>query len=102
MYWHMRWDDTEWVRGERGEREEWGTGRDEEEKEVRDREVGMGVCAKLLHSVSLSTGGSSIKEYRIASNKQHVLTRDSNGEVEVWDVLHVRESIIRCTGAGKQ
>ena len=98
----MRWDDTKWVRGERGEREEWGTGRDEEEKEARDKEVGMGVCAKLLHSVSLSPGGSSIKEYRIASNKQHVLTRDSNGEVEVWDVLHVRESIIGCTGAGKQ
>lgn len=95
----MCWDDTKWVRGERGERKEWGIGRDEEEKEVRDREVGM---AKLLHSVSFSTGGSSIKEYRIASNKQHVLTRDSNGEVEVWDVLHVRESIIGCTGAGKQ
>ena len=53
----------------------------------------------LLQCVSLPTGGSSIKEYRIAGNKQQVLTRDSNGEVEVWDVLHV--SMI-CTGPSKQ
>ena len=60
----------------------------------------MGVSAKPLQRVSLPTGGSSIKEYRIAGNKQQVLTRDSNGEVEVWDVLHV--SLMICTGASKQ
>ena len=41
------WDDTECVRGEREERKEWGTGGDGEEKEVRDKEVGMGVCVEL-------------------------------------------------------
>ena len=61
-------------------------------------EVSATLCM-LLQCVSLPTGGSSIKEYRIAGNKQQVLTRDSNGEVEVWDVLHV--SMI-CTGPSKQ
>ena len=94
------WDDTAWVRGGRGERKEWGRRKDGEEKEESYREVGVGVSAKPLQRVSLPTGGSSIKEYRIAGNKQQVLTRDSNGEVEVWDVLHV--SLMICTGASKQ
>ena len=86
-------------RRERGE-ERWGRRKDGEEKEESYREVGVGVSAKHLQRVSLPTGGSSIKEYRIAGNKQQVLTRDSNGEVEVWDVLHV--SLMICTGANKQ
>ena len=86
-------------RRERGE-ERWGRRKDGEEKEESYREVGVGVSAKHLQRVSLPTGGSSIKEYRIAGNKQQVLTRDSNGEVEVWDVLHV--SLMICTGASKQ
>ena len=69
-----------------------------EEKGWSEWEVSATVCM-LLQCVSLPTGGSSIKEYRIAGNKQQVLTRDSNGEVEVWDVLHV--SMI-CTGPSKQ
>lgn len=39
-----------------------------------------------------SPGGSSIKEYCILSNRQQVLTKDSEGEVVLWDILHVSES----------
>ena len=42
-------------------------------------------------------GGPSIREYRILGNRQHVLTRDSNGHVQLWDILHVRQQrIILC------
>ncbi len=37
----------------------------------------------------LVSGGSSIKEYCILGNKQQVLTKDSHGEVVLWDILHV-------------
>ena len=37
-------------------------------------------------------GGPSIREYRILGDRQHVLTRDSNGHVQLWDVLHVRHT----------
>lgn len=41
-------------------------------------------------SLSLPTaGGSSIKEYRVLNNRQQLLTKDSSGEVVLWDVLHV-------------
>lgn len=33
------WDDTAWVRGGRGEREEWGRRKDGEKKEERYREL---------------------------------------------------------------
>ena len=47
------------------------------------------------HGCGLNTGGRSIRDFRILSNRQQVLTKDSVGDVAVWDVLHVRE-FLRC------
>ena len=52
----------------------------------------------MVHSCTHAyAGGPSIREYRILGNRQHVLTRDSNGHVQLWDILHVRQQrIILC------
>ena len=39
----------------------------------------------------LNAGGRSIRDFRVLSNRQQVLTKDSKGDVALWDVLHVRE-----------
>ena len=47
-----------------------------------------------------NSGGRSIRDFRILSNRQQVLTKDSAGDVALWDVLHVRKKsikIITCT-----
>ena len=50
--------------------------------------------------LDLNSGGRSIRDFRILSNRQQVLTKDSAGDVALWDVLHVRKKglkIITCT-----
>ena len=37
----------------------------------------------------VAVGGRSIRDFRILSNRQQVLTKDSAGDVALWDVLHV-------------
>ena len=41
-------------------------------------------------NILLDAGGRSIRDFRILSNRQQVLTKDSAGDVALWDVLHVR------------
>ena len=36
-------------------------------------------------------GGSCLKEYRILPNKREILTRDSAGNVALWNVLFMFE-----------
>ena len=37
----------------------------------------------------MDAGGKSIRDFRILNNRQQVLTKDSAGDVALWDVLHV-------------
>ena len=48
-----------------------------------------------LYAISsyLNAGGKSIRDFRVLSNRQQVLTKDSDGDVALWDVLHVRETL---------
>ncbi|XP_064382723.1 WD repeat-containing protein 48-like [Halichondria panicea] len=41
--------------------------------------------------VATLPGGSSIKDFRVLNNRQQVLTRDSNDNVALWDVMHARK-----------
>ena len=34
-------------------------------------------------------GAPSVKQYRVLNDKRHVLTRDSDGQVALYDVLYV-------------
>ena len=34
-------------------------------------------------------GAPSIKQYKVLNDKRHVLTRDSDGQVALYDVLYV-------------
>lgn len=43
-------------------------------------------------------GGTSIKEYRVLSNRQQILTKNSEGEVVLWHVLHVSVGEGQCGG----
>lgn len=42
------------------------------------------------------TGGNTIVEYKTLSNKRQVLTKDNTGNVELWDVLHVSNTLYMC------
>ena len=35
------------------------------------------------------TGGSSIRQYHVLNDKQHILTKDTEEHVALWDVLTV-------------
>ena len=42
-------------------------------------------------------GGECLREYRILSNKREILTRDSEGNVALWNVLLVGGwSLVHC------
>lgn len=34
-------------------------------------------------------GGSSIRQYHVLNDKQHILTKDTDENVALWDVLSV-------------
>ena len=40
------------------------------------------------------SGGASVRQYHILNDKQHVITKDTENNVAVYDVLTVRELII--------
>ena len=42
-----------------------------------------------MNVVYLFPGKPSVMDYRILGNKREVLTRDTRGEVVLWDILHV-------------
>ncbi|CAI7995694.1 WD repeat-containing protein 48 [Geodia barretti] len=86
--------------GERGgeEREvekEGEEGEEEESVEVTDIDEYAPSC--LMKRTVLIPGGPSIREYRILEDRQHVLTRDSNGHVQLWDILHA----VKAAGLGE-
>ena len=49
------------------------------------------ICHVVHEGCGFDAGGRNIRDFRILSNRQQVLTKDSSGEVALWDVLHVRE-----------
>jgi len=52
------------------------------------------VVKNIFYFESLTTGGASIRQYHVLSDKRHIITKDSDDNVAVWDVLTVGSEII--------
>ena len=51
----------------------------------------MRICVFLF----LSSGGASIRQYHVLNDKRHILTKDTDNNIALWDVLtvsHVKHS----------
>ena len=40
------------------------------------------------------SGGASIKQYHVLNDKRHILTKDSEDQVAIWDVLYASFSLL--------
>lgn len=48
----------------------------------------------LWKEFSVLIGGASIRQYQVLNNKRQVLTKDTENNVALWDVLKVKYGII--------
>ena len=41
-------------------------------------------------------GGASIRKYHVLNNKRHILTKDTDENIALWDVLAVSNADMTC------
>lgn len=47
------------------------------------------VCILILYVVFVGAGGAAIKKYAVLNDKRHILTKDTDNNVAIYDVLKV-------------